>query len=100
MINRPRFDARSPAEAGVSFIQSLFAPLFRPATVLAPKVLGPSPSSSRCADPGADACWTASLQRGDGLIPFLVCIDLAAGQRFAMRFESFSRRTDVGPRLR
>ncbi|MGO9942767.1 MAG: hypothetical protein ACLPIC_08370 [Rhodoblastus sp.] len=105
MINRPRFDARSPAEAGVSFIQSLFAPLFRPATVLAPevlapKVLGPRPSSSRCADPGADACWTASLQRGDGLIPFLVCIDLAAGQRFAMRFESFSRRTDVGPRLR
>ncbi len=103
MINRPRFDARSQAEAGVSFIQSLFAPLFRPATpvqVLAPDVLAPRASSSRFADSGADACWTASLQRGDGLTPFLICIDMAADERFAMRFEPFSRRTGVEPRLR
>ncbi len=107
MINRPRFDARSPAEAGVGFIQSLFAPWFRPATpvqvlapdVLAPDVLGPRPSS-RFADPGADASWTASLQRGDGLPPFLLCIGMAADERIAMRFERFSRRTDVEPRVR
>jgi len=101
MINRPRFDARSPAEAGVSFIQSLFAPLFRPATpvqVLTPEALSPqvlAPRTSPLADSGADASWTASLHRGDGLPPFLLCIDMAADERFAMRFEPFS-----GPRRR
>ncbi len=109
MTNRPRFDARSPAEAGVGFIQSLFAPWFRPSApvppevlgpeVLAPEVLGPRPSS-RFADPGADTSWTASLQRGDGLPPFLLCIGMAADERIAMRFEPFSRRTDVEPRVR
>jgi hypothetical protein len=107
MINRPRFDARSPAEAGVGFIQSLFAPFFRPAApvqvlapeVLAPQVLAPR-RSSLLADSGADASWTASLHRGDGLPPFLLCIDMAADERFAMRFEPFSRRAGAESRSR
>jgi hypothetical protein len=97
MKNKPWFAARSPAEAGVQFVQTLFAPWFRttpPAEALAPR----SPSSF--ADYGADASWTASLHRGDGLPPFLLCIDMAAGQRSAMRFEPYARRSGADSRVR
>jgi hypothetical protein len=95
MKNRPWFAARLPAEAGVHFVQTLFAPWFRqpPAVALAPR----TPSSF--IDHGADASWTASLHRGDGLPPFLLCIDMAAGERSAMRFEPFARSSGVGPRV-
>ena len=43
---------------------------------------------SRIADSGAEAGWTASLDRGDGLPPFLLSINMVAGSCSAMRFEA------------
>jgi hypothetical protein len=97
MKNRPWFAARSQAETRVGFVQSLFAPWFRPTP---PVEVLDAHSPSRFADYGADAGWTASLRRGDGLPPFLLCIDIAAGERTAMRFEPFSRRNTAESRVR
>ncbi|WP_294536467.1 hypothetical protein [uncultured Rhodoblastus sp.] len=96
MRNRPWFAARSPAGAGVHFVQTLFAPWFRP-----PPVQTPTPRlPSDFADYGAEDGWTASLHRGDGLPPFLLCIDMAAGACAAMRFEPFARRSGNESRVR
>lgn len=96
MKNRPWHAARSQAETRIGLVQSLLAPWFRatPPT----QVLDARPAS-RFADQGADAGWTASLRRGDGLPPFLLCIDMAAGQPSAMRFEPFSRRNSPESRI-
>jgi hypothetical protein len=111
MTNKPKFDAQSPAEAGSGFIQSLLASFFRsasPAEALSQRValsraevLPPAPTKpSRLPDAGADASWTASLNRGDGLPPFLLSIDMAAGARSVMRFEPFGRRDSAfGPEI-
>ena len=96
MMSRPWFAVKSPVEPRVGFVQSLFAPWFRP-TPPAKALKARSPS--RFPDHGADAGWTASLRRGDGLPPFLLCIDMAAGQRSAMRFEPFSRRNSAEARI-
>jgi hypothetical protein len=97
MKSRPWFAARSPGEAGVHFVQTLFAPWFKPTPPI--EVLTPR-SSSNFADNGVETGWTASLHRGDGLPPFLLCIDMAAGERSAMRFEPFARRSGAGSRVR
>ena len=95
MKNKAKCDAQSPAEAGGGFIQSLFATFFRSAPRV--EVLSPAPARpSRLPDAGADAGWTASLSRGDGLPPFLLCIDMVAGAHSVMRFEPFGRRDDAG----
>ena len=96
MKDRPWFAARSPAAMRVGFVQSLFAPWFRPTP---PVEVLTARSPSRFIDHGAEAGWTASLHRGDGLPPFLLCIDMAAGERSAMRFQPFSRRNSAEPRV-
>jgi hypothetical protein len=97
MKNRPWFAARSPGEARVPFVQTWFAPWFKPTPPI--EALEPR-SPSRFADYGVEAGWTASLHRGDGLPPFLLCIDMAAGERSAMRFEPFTRRSGAESRVR
>ena len=111
MTNKSKLDAQSPAEAGSGFIQSLLASLFRSASPVEAlsrtevhsrtEVLPPAPTKpSRLPDAGADASWTASLNRGDGLPPFLLSIDMAAGARSVMRFEAFGRRDSAfGPEI-
>jgi hypothetical protein len=111
MTNKPKFDAQSPAEAASGFIQSFLASLFRSAlpvevhtrveVLSRTKALPPAPTKpSRLPDAGADASWTASLNRGDGLPPFLLSIDMAAGARSVMRFEAFGRRDSAfGPEI-
>jgi hypothetical protein len=97
MKNRTWFDAGSQAETTVGFVQSLFAP-WRRATPPVEVLTARSPS--RYADQGADASWTASLNRGDGLPPFLLCIDMAAGKRSAIRFQPFARPTGADSSVR
>ncbi len=89
MKDRRWFGAKSAGETGAAFMQSLFAPLFRPSAADAP--LPGSAPRPRIADAGSDACWTASLRRGDDLPPFLLSIQTAAGSRSAIRFEPFDR---------
>jgi hypothetical protein len=86
MKERRWFGAKFAGESGAAFMQTLFAPLFRPAT----PDLSATPRA-RIGDAGADACWTASLCRGDGLPPFLLSIHQVAGSRSAMRFEPFDK---------
>jgi hypothetical protein len=95
MQDRNWFGAFFPAEVGVGFVQSLFAPLFRAATPARNLTAASTAAESRIADAGADASWTASLHRGDGLPPFLLCIRNAAGANSAMRFEPFGSRADA-----
>jgi hypothetical protein len=75
------FGAKSPAETGVNFMQSLFAPLFR-APAKTPAPLGRTP----VVDTGAEASWTASLHRGNDLPPFLLRVNMTAGSRSAVQF--------------
>jgi hypothetical protein len=83
------FGAKFPAEAGVGLMHSLFAPLFR-ASVKSP---APTPKKPcRTVDSGADACWTASLHRGNDLPPFVLCVHTTAESRSAVRFGPFDRR--------
>ena len=81
------FGARYPAEAWVDLMHSLLSPLFRsPAKSPAPQ----NPTSG-IADSGADACWTASLNRGNDLPPFLLCVHTTAESRSAVRLGPFDR---------
>lgn len=82
MSGRRWFGGKTPAEAGASLVHSLFSPLFRPAPPPAPAAILSQIDSS------ADACWTASLDRGDGLPPFLLSINMVAGCCSAVRFEA------------
>ncbi len=88
MKEKPWFGGKTPAEAGVSLVQSLFAPLFKPTPAVEAMHSSPALILSRIADSGADASWTASLDRGDGLPPFLLSITMGAGPCPAMRFEA------------
>ena len=84
------FGAKYPAEAWVDLMHSLFAPLFRtPAKGAAPQRL-----TSCINDSGADACWTASLNRGNDLPPFLLCVHTTAESRSAVRFGPLDRSAD------
>ena len=83
------FGAKFPAEAGVGLMHSLFAPLFR--TLAKCPARAAEKPSSPIADAGADACWTASLHRGNDLPPFLLCIHTTAESRSALRFGPFDR---------
>lgn len=84
-MNKRWFGGKTPAEAGVSLVQSLFSPLFRPA---AEPPAAPSPTVFSDEDSGSDTSWTASLDRGDGLPPFLLSINMVAGSCSAMKFEA------------
>ena len=94
MKDRRWFGAKFAGESGVTFMQSLFAPLLRPS---APDDFPPPASRPKPADAGADACWTASLCRGDGLPPFLLSIHQVAGSRSAMRFDPFDKPAETAP---
>lgn len=101
MKEKPWFGGKTPVEAGVGLVQSLFAPLFRPAPPLE-ALAPPATILSRIADSGAAASWTACLDRGDGLPPFLLSINMAAGCCSAMRFEARAGRDSadsLGPNL-
>jgi hypothetical protein len=87
MSGKRWFGGRTPAEAGVSLVQSLFSPIFgssSPATPMAAAHVAILSDS----DAGSDASWTASLDRGDGLPPFLLSINMVAGSCSAMKFEA------------
>jgi hypothetical protein len=84
------FGAKHPAEAWVDLMHSLFTPLFRGPT----KRPAPQNPMSRIADSGADACWTASLYRGNDLPPFLLCVHTTAESRSAVRFGPLDRSAD------
>ena len=84
------FGAKTPAEAWVDLMHSLLAPLFgSPAKSAAPH------NPPNCiTDSGADACWTASLNRGNDLPPFLLCVHTTAESRSAVRFGPLDRSAD------
>ena len=69
-----RLLARAPAEKPAAVVRTLASPPL---------------------DSGADACWTASLRRGDDLPPCRLSILIASGARSAMRLEPFGRETDA-----
>ena len=81
------FGAKYPAEACVGLMHALLAPLFRTPA----KSPAPQHPPSCIADSGADACWTASLNRGNDLPPFLLCVHTTAESRSAVRFGPFDR---------
>jgi hypothetical protein len=98
MLDKIWFGAKSPANIGPGFIQSLLAPLFRPSTPA--KTRAPARRAVWPAD--AEAGWTASLHRGADLPPFLLSIQGSAESRSAMRFGPFDRSAGaepVGPEL-
>ncbi len=84
------FGAKHPAEAWVGLMHSFFTPLFRGPT----KRPAPQNPLNRIADSGADACWTASLYRGNDLPPFLLCVHTTAESRSAVRFGPLDRSAD------
>jgi hypothetical protein len=58
----------------------------------------PRPDASGSLDSGAEACWTASLRRGDDLPPCRLSILIASGASSAMRLEPFRRDADASSR--
>jgi hypothetical protein len=92
------FGGKTPTKAGVSLVQSLFSPLFRTAQPVEPLAPAPATILSHF-DSGADASWTASLDRGDGLPPFLLSINMVAGSCSAVKFAARAGR-DCGDSLR
>ena len=81
-IERTWFGAKTPSERSVHFLHSLFAPLRR-----APEKAPAAPlRRTPTVDTGADASWTASLNRGDDLPPFLLRVHMTAESRSAVRF--------------
>jgi hypothetical protein len=59
----------------------------------------PCPDPSASLDTGADACWTASLRRGDDLPPCRLSILIASGVSSAMRLEPFRREAETSSRI-
>ncbi len=94
MKNKQGFGHNAPAHSGVHFVQALFASLFNPAPRVEALVRIQRNVLSRMVETGADACWTASLHRGDDLPPFLLSIRTAADSPSAMRLEPFASRRD------
>jgi hypothetical protein len=58
----------------------------------------PRPDATNSLDSGAEACWTASLRRGDDLPPCRLSILIASGASSAMRLEPFRRDADAASR--
>jgi hypothetical protein len=83
-MNKRWFGGKTPAEAGVSLVYSLFSPLFGPAYATEP--LAPAPAANL--SDSSDTIWTASLHRADGLPPFLLSINMVAGSCSAMKFQT------------
>lgn len=92
MKNRQDLGHKTPAQSGVHFVQALFASLFNPAPRVEALVRIQRNVLSRMVETGADACWTASLHRGDDLPPFLLSIRTAADSPSALRMEPFADR--------
>lgn len=94
---------RTPGAAGASdpFVAALLRLLVgtvaeRP---VAPTLAKPRPNASDSLDSGADACWTASLRRGDDLPPCRLSILIASGASSAMRLEPFRREAETASRI-
>jgi hypothetical protein len=98
MKKRRWFHTQGASSASDPFVATLLrllvgTPSEKPAAVAAPR-----PDASSSLDSGAEACWTASLRRGDDLPPCRLSILIASGARSAMRLESFRREAEAGSR--
>jgi hypothetical protein len=101
MKKRLWFRTQGAAGASDPFVSTLLRLLIgsssgKPATAALAKAC-PGPSSSL--DSGAEACWTASLRRGDDLPPCRLSILIASGASSAMRLEPFRREAETGSRI-
>ncbi|MCI4678996.1 hypothetical protein K9U39_09075 [Rhodoblastus acidophilus] len=91
MKRKQWFDASGAASGGDFLFQSFLRLVARSRTVARPAPVRSERKPS--ADPAADACWTASLHRGDDLPPCRLSILAASDSPSAVRLELSRHKT-------
>jgi hypothetical protein len=84
MKRKQWFDASGAASSGDFLFQSFLRLVARSRTAACP-----APVRKPSADPAADACWTASLHRGDDLPPCRLSILAASDSPSDVRLEHY-----------
>jgi hypothetical protein len=96
MTRKQWFGARVATESGDLLKHALGRLL--PRASAASALARPRPQKSPLSDPGADASWTASLNRGDDLPPCRLSVLIASGSRSAIRLEPFNSEAEATSR--